>query len=76
MKCLKNNINVPTFNGIIHHQALYSKSLNILSTIEICITIINKIRGAHNTLSHRKFSAFLKYLKAQFNDLVMYTEVR
>lgn len=38
--------------------------------------IINKLRGGHHSLSHRKFVSFLKTKNALHNDLKMFTEVR
>lgn len=39
-------------------------------------SIINKIRGGHHALTHRKFVNFLKSKNSAYNDLKMYTEVR
>lgn len=73
---LKNSFDVYTFHCIIHQQALFTKCLNITNTMDIVLKIINKIRGGHNALSHRKFKTFLEEVNAEYGDLQMYTEVR
>lgn len=73
---LKNNIKIPTFHCIIHQQTLFSKELNMVGAMDIAIKIINKIKGGHNALNHRKFKQFLKELHAEHGDLLLYTEVR
>lgn len=72
----KNNINCLAFHCVIHQQALFCKSLSMSNTMNIAVKIINKIRGGHNSLTHRKFKEFLDNLNADYGDLLLYTEVR
>ena len=44
--------------------------------MNIAVKIINKIRGGHNALIHRKFKDFLENLNSGYGDLLLYTEVR
>lgn len=44
--------------------------------MSVAIKVINKIRGGHNSLRHRKFVAFLKELESDHGDLLLFTEVR
>lgn len=55
----KNNVSVPTCQCTIHQQALASKSINIKDTKATVTSIVNKIRGGHNSLTHRKFAGLL-----------------
>lgn len=73
---LKTNLNIFVFHCIIHQQALFSKSLNVMNTMKIVVTIVNKIRGGHNALTHRKFKDFLDGVHAEYGDLVLHTEIR
>lgn len=73
---MKNNVNVPCFHCIIHQQALFSKAIGMMQAMKVAVKIINKIRGGHNSLRHRKFVSFLKDLDADYGDLLLYTEVR
>lgn len=45
------------------------------NTMNIAVKIINKIRGGHNSLTHRKFKEFLDNLNADYGDLPLCTEV-
>lgn len=72
----QNNIIVPSFHCIIHQQALCAKAVNIKETMDIVIKIINKIRGGHNALNHRRFKTFLNEFGAEYPDLVLHTDVR
>lgn len=73
---LKNGFNLYVFHCIIHQQALFTKNLNLLATMQVAIKVINKIRGGHNSLTHRKFKNFLDEIDAEYGDLLMHTEVR
>lgn len=73
---LKAGIHVRTFHCIIHQQALFSKSIGLKETMAIAVRIINRLRGGHNALTHRKLIAFLKEIDADYGDVLMYTEVR
>lgn len=73
---LKNNFDVLSFHCIIHQQALLSKSATIQNCMKTTVSIVNKIRGGHNSLTHRKFVHFLEEYNSQYGDLLMYTEVR
>lgn len=70
-----NNINIPAYHCIIHQQALLSKCANIDEAMTYSIKIINKIRGCHNSLGHRKFVRFLAEIDAEYGDLSLFTEV-
>lgn len=72
----KNGINCPAFHCVIHQQALFSKELSMTNAMNIAVQIINKIRGGHNALTHRKFKDFLENLNAEYGDILLYTEVR
>lgn len=72
----KNGINCPAFHCVIHQEALFSKELSMTTTMNIAVKIINKIRGGHNSLTHRKFKDFLQNLNAEYGDILLYTEVR
>lgn len=73
---LSQHIDVPSFHCIIHQQALFAKHLCLNDVMKICVQIINKIRGGHHSLSHRKFKNFLKEVEADYGDLLLFTEVR
>lgn len=72
----KHGFAVNNFHCIIHQTALASKFLNNDPAMKTAEEIINKIRGGHQALTHRKFVNFLKNKKAVHYDLKMFTEVR
>lgn len=72
----KSGMAMQNFHCIIHQAALASKFITQDSTMKAAEHIINKIRGGHNALTHRKFVKFLTSINAAFNDLKMFTEVR
>lgn len=72
----KNEIEVYTFHCIIHQAALASKFISKHPVMKATERIINRIRGGHNSLTHRKFVTFLKNSNAPHHDLLMFTEVR
>lgn len=72
----KNGIVVHTFHCIIHQAALASKFISDYPAMKTAERIINKIRGGHHSLTHRKFVSFLKLKNATHSDLKMFTEVR
>ncbi|XP_049316484.1 zinc finger MYM-type protein 6-like [Bactrocera dorsalis] len=72
----KHGINVHNFHCIIHQVALCSKFISTNPVMKISEKIINRIRGGHNSLTHRKFVKFLKNKSAEYSDLKMFTEVR
>lgn len=73
---IKAGIKVPTFHCIIHQQALFAKTIGLPATMKTALKIINRLKGGHNALTHRKLVAFLKDLDAEYNDVLMFTEVR
>lgn len=73
---MKNNIDVVALHCIIHQEALVAKSATMKKCMATTISIVNKIRGGHNALTHRKFIAFLEEYNTHYSDLLMYTEVR
>lgn len=73
---LTQHIDVPSFHCIIHQQALFAKNLCLNDVMKICVQIINKIRGGHNALNHRKFKAFLEEVEADYGDILLFTEIR
>lgn len=73
---LKAGIHVNTFHCIIHQQALFSKNTSFMESMRTAVKIINRLRGGHNALTHRKLIAFLKEIDADYGDVLMYTEVR
>lgn len=73
---IKNNIRVPSFHCAIHQEALCTKGTNNIHTMNVVVKIINKIRGGHNSLTHRKLKMFLEECESQYKDLLMFTEVR
>ena len=40
------------------------------STMNIAVKIINKIKGGHNALKHRKFKDFLE-INSEYGDLLL-----
>lgn len=72
----ENGFEVHSFHCIIHQVALASKFLSNHATMKIAEQIINKLRGGHHSLTHRKLVSFLKSSGAKYNDLKMFTEVR
>lgn len=56
----KNGIHVENFHCMVHQAAMAAKFLSKSPTMKIAEKIINKIRGGHNSLTHRKFVSFLK----------------
>ena len=58
-------INCPAVHCLIHQQALFSKRIGMNSTMNIAVKIINKIRGAHNALTHRKFKNIRENLNSE-----------
>lgn len=73
---IKAEINVPTFHCIIHQQALFAKSLGFVEVMKTAVKIINRLKGGHNALTHRKLVAFLKEIDAEYGDILLFTEVR
>lgn len=73
---LKNGIQVPSFHCIIHQESLCAKWTNSVHTMNIVVKVVNRIRGGHNALTHRKFKTFLQECEHQYGDLLMFTEVR
>lgn len=67
---------VKNFHCIIHQAALASKFIADCSAMKIAEQIINKIRGGHHSLTHRKLKQFLTKKNASHCDLKMFTEVR
>ena len=72
----KNEVNYPAFHCVIHQQTLFSEQIGMNSTINIVVKIINKIRGGHNALMHRKFKNFLENWNSKYGELLFYTDVR
>jgi len=66
---IKNNIHIPTFHCIIHQESLCAKWTNSIDTMNMVIKVVNKIRGGHNALTHRKLKAFLNDCGSQYGDL-------
>lgn len=60
----------------IHQESLCAKICNIPETMSTVVKVVNKIRGGHNALNHRRFKKLLGELNAEYSDLVMFTEVR
>ena len=73
---MRHNFNIYVFYCIIHQQALLAKNLNLMNTMKMATKIVNKIRGDHNALNHRKFKDFLDEINAEYGDLLLYTEIR
>lgn len=73
---IKAGITVPTFHCIIHQQALFAKSIGLADVMKTAVKIINRLKGGHNALTHRKLVAFLKDTDAEYGDLLLFTEVR
>lgn len=69
-------IDVPFYHCLIHQEALCAKAINLTESMDCVVKMINKIRGGHNALTHRKFQSLLQELKAQYGDLKLFTEVR
>lgn len=73
---LKAGINVPTFHCIIHQHALFAKTLGFPDVMQMAVKIINRLKGGHNALTHRKLVAFLAEINSDFGDITLFTEVR
>lgn len=73
---LKNGIDVNSYHCAIHQQNLACKTLQCKETMDSVVKIVNKIRGGHNALTHRKFKEYLKEFDSVKPDLTMHTEVR
>lgn len=73
---IRNGYDVIWFHCIIHQLALCAKKMIIGDTMDTIMKIVNKIRGGHNALNHRKFKLFLNELDANYPDLTLFTEVR
>lgn len=56
----------------IHQQSLAGKFLQSDNTLSTVVKIINKIRGVHNALTHRRFKEFLVESSAGHTDLKLY----
>ena len=65
--------NCPAFHCIIHQQALFSKEIAMNSTMNIAVKIMNKVRGGHNALTHRKFKDFFENVNSEYGDLLRLT---
>lgn len=75
--CLKKaGFSIPNHHCAIHQEALCAKSLQMKGTMETVTSIVNKIKGGHNALTHRQFKSFLKEVDAEYDDLLLNTEVR
>ena len=69
-------IECPIFHCIIHQEALCGKLLNLSDTMSTVTKCVNFIRGGHNSSTHRQFVSFLTEVEANYNDLLLYAEVR
>lgn len=72
----KHGFDVKNFHCIIHQTALASKFMSECPAMKTAEKVINKIRGGHHSLTHRKFVKYLKTKNASSQDLIMFTEVR
>ena len=72
----QNSINCYTFHCIIHQEVLCAKILRLSQTMKLVTKVTNLVRGGNRSLTDRKLQAFLKEHNAEFNDLLLYTEVR
>lgn len=69
-------INIKNTHCAIHQFQLCAKKIGLNETIEVLTKIVNKIKGGHNALIHRKFKSFLEEIESDYDDLKYYTEVR
>ena len=44
--------------------------------MNVVVKTVNKIRGGHNSLTHRRFKKFLEECEKQYEDTLMFTELR
>lgn len=72
----KNGTVVPNYHCAIHQEALCSKSIQLKDTMQTVCNIVNRLKGGHNALTHRKLKSFLEEVEAEHNDVLLYTEVR
>ena len=72
----KAGINVPTFHCIIHQQALFAKALGLNDAMKIAVKIINRLKGEHKGLTHRKLIEFLNEVNDDYKDKVLFTDVK
>lgn len=70
------SVDIQTYHCIIHQEALASRAINLTETMQVVVQVVNKIKGGHNALTHRKFTSFLSEMDAEYGDLLLYTEVR
>ncbi|XP_044306557.1 general transcription factor II-I repeat domain-containing protein 2-like isoform X2 [Varanus komodoensis] len=63
-----------SYHCIIHQEALCAKVLQFKHVMDVVTKIINSIRAV--SLQHRLFKALLKDVDAEYNDLILHTEVR
>lgn len=59
--------------GHVKGKTIYD--INLSNTMEIFVKIINKIKGGHNFLNHRKFKQFLDEISAEYGYVLMFTNV-
>lgn len=72
----KLDMNPMFFHCIIHQEALCAKSIKLKKCMDTIVTIVNKISGGHNALTHRYFKSFLAEFEAQYGDLNLHNSVR
>lgn len=73
---MKYGIDVSNFHCIIHQTSLASKFLSECPSMKAADRIINKIRGGHHSLIHRKFVSYLKSKNINKSDIKQFTEIR
>ncbi|TMW52389.1 hypothetical protein DOY81_002556 [Sarcophaga bullata] len=72
----KAGINLPAFHCIIHQQALFAKVLGLNDAMKIAVKIMNRLKGGHKGLTHRKLLDFLDEVNDDYKDEVLFTDVR
>lgn len=63
-----------TFHCIIHQHALLGKVLKLDHVMKVVVEIVNFIRA--RALNHRQFRQLLEDVDAEYDDLVLHTDVR
>lgn len=71
-----NGVSVPAFHCIIHQHALSAKAGIIKETLNIAVSMVNKIKGGHNALNHRLFKFFCSEFGSEHIDLLLHNDIR
>ncbi|XP_063814316.1 general transcription factor II-I repeat domain-containing protein 2-like [Pseudophryne corroboree] len=68
------NFSMMKYHCIVHQENLCAKALKMANVMQIVIKAVNFIRS--KGLNHRQFQEFLKFMDAEYGDIIYFSEVR